>query len=368
MVLLPFSEKVNLSTKIALKEERSRLERLVQSILPPNYGLIVRTAAEGKRAAVLDAELNSLIHKWEESWAAMRKGQTPSRLLTENSRITTVIRDLLNDTFTSIHVNDNNVFDEICTYIATIAPEKEKIVKLYKGKDSIFDAFDINRQIRSSFGRVVPLRQGIYIIIEHTEALHVVDVNSGIRSKMGNGQEDNAFEVNMVVAEELARQLRLRDLGGIIVVDFIDMDTSDHRQKLFKRMQELMASDRAKHNILPLSKFGIMQITRQRVRPAMEINTSEKCPSCNGTGKISPSLLFTENIENQLAFFANEKKLKNVILEVHPFIEAFLTKGLVSRAKKWSRKYGCRLNVRIAPDLAVTQARWLDDSNQKIDV
>jgi ribonuclease G len=340
----------------------------VQSILPPNYGLIVRTAAEGKRAAVLDAELNSLIHKWEESWAAMRKGQTPSRLLTENSRITTVIRDLLNDTFTSIHVNDNNVFDEICTYIATIAPEKEKIVKLYKGKDSIFDAFDINRQIRSSFGRVVPLRQGIYIIIEHTEALHVVDVNSGIRSKMGNGQEDNAFEVNMVVAEELARQLRLRDLGGIIVVDFIDMDTSDHRQKLFKRMQELMASDRAKHNILPLSKFGIMQITRQRVRPAMEINTSEKCPSCNGTGKISPSLLFTENIENQLAFFANEKKLKNVILEVHPFIEAFLTKGLVSRAKKWSRKYGCRLNVRIAPDLAVTQARWLDDSNQKIDV
>ncbi|OQB71260.1 MAG: Ribonuclease G [Bacteroidetes bacterium ADurb.Bin139] len=368
MVLLPFSEKVNLSSKISLKEERGRLERLVQSILPPNYGLIVRTAAEGKRAAVLDIELNSLIHKWEESWSVMRKGKVPSRLLTENSRITTVIRDLLNDTFTSIHVNDNTVFEEICSYISTIAPEKEKIVKLYKGKDLIFDAFDINRQIRSSFGRVVPLRQGIYIIIEHTEALHVVDVNSGIRSKIATGQEDNAFEVNMIVAEELARQLRLRDLGGIIVVDFIDMDTADHRQKLYKRMQELMATDRAKHSILPLTKFGLMQITRQRVRPAMEINTSEKCPSCNGTGKIAPSLLFTENIENQLAFFANEKKLKNVILEVHPFVEAYLTKGFVSRAKKWSRKYGCRLNVRVAPELAVTQARWMDDNNEKIDV
>ncbi|MDD2329232.1 MAG: Rne/Rng family ribonuclease [Bacteroidales bacterium] len=368
LVLLPFSEKVNLSSKITLKEERGRLDRLVQSILPPNYGLIVRTAAEGKKAAVLDTELNSLIHKWEESWVLMRKGKTPSRLLTENSRITTVIRDLLNDTFNSIHVNDTVVFEEVCRYIATIAPEKEKIVKLYKGKDPIFDAFDINRQIRSSFGRVVPLRQGVYIIIEHTEALHVVDVNSGIRSKMGNGQEENAFEVNMVVAEELARQLRLRDLGGIIVVDFIDMDSSEHRQKLYKKMQELMATDRAKHNILPLTKFGLMQITRQRVRPAMEINTSEKCPTCNGTGKIAPSLLFTENIENQLAFFANEKKLKTVLLEVHPFIEAYLTKGLVSRAKKWSRKYGCKLNVRIAPDLAVTQARWLDDKNQKMEV
>jgi len=185
---------------------------------------------------------------------------------------------------------------------------------------------------------------------------------------MGNGQEDNAFEVNMVVAEELARQLRLRDLGGIIVVDFIDMDTADHRQKLYKRMKELMALDRAKHNILPLTKFGLMQITRQRVRPAMEINTSEKCPACNGTGKIPPSLLFTENIENQMMFFANEKKLKNVVLEVHPFIEAYLTKGLVSRARKWSRKYGCRLHVRIAPDLAVTQARWLDQNNEKIEL
>ncbi len=368
LVLLPFSEKVSLSSKITLKEERGRLDRLVQSILPPNYGLIVRTAAEGKKAAVLDSELNSLIHKWEESWTLMRKGKTPSRLLTENSRITTVIRDLLNDSFNSIHVNDNVVFEEICLYIATIAPEKEKIVKLYKGKDPIFDAFDINRQIRSSFGRVVPLKQGVYIIIEHTEALHVVDVNSGIRSKMGSGQEDNAYEVNMVVAEELARQLRLRDLGGIIVVDFIDMDSSEHRQKLYKKMQELMSTDRAKHNILPLSKFGLMQITRQRVRPAMEINTSEKCPTCNGTGKIAPSLLFTENIENQLTFFANEKKLKTVLLEVHPFIEAYLTKGLVSRAKKWSRKYGCKLNVRIAPDLAVTQARWLDDKNEKMEV
>ncbi|MFY9116210.1 MAG: Rne/Rng family ribonuclease [Bacteroidales bacterium] len=368
MVLMPFSEKVSLSSRITLKEERNRLERLVRSILPPNYGLIVRTAAEGKKAAVLDAELNALIHRWEESWSVMSRAQLPSRLLTENSRITTVIRDLLNDAFTSIHVNDQAVFDDVCAYIGTIAPEKEKIVKIYKGKDPIFDAFDINRQIRNSFGRIVPLKQGVYIIIEHTEALHVVDVNSGIRSKMGNGQENNAFEVNMMVAEELARQMRLRDLGGIIIIDFIDMDTSDHRQRLYKRMKELMSADRAKHNILPITKFGLMQITRQRVRAAMEINTSEKCPSCDGTGKISPSLLFTENIENQLSFFAREKKLKKIILEVHPFIEAYLTKGLSSRAKKWSKKYKCRLQVRINQDLAVTQARWLDENDGVIEL
>lgn len=368
MVLLPFSEKVSLSTRITLKEERNRLERLVKSILPPNYGLIVRTAAEGKKAAVLDAELNALIKRWEESWSVMSKGVLPSRLLTENSRITTLIRDLLNDSFTSIHVNDQTVFEDVCEYIGKIAPEKEKIVKLYKGKDPIFDAFDINRQIRSSFGRIVPLKQGVYIIIEHTEALHVVDVNSGIRTRMGDGQENNAFEVNMMVAEELARQMRLRDLGGIIVIDFIDMDTAEHRQKLFRRMKELMEFDRAKHNILPITKFGLMQITRQRVRQAMEINTSEKCPSCNGTGKIAPSLLFTENIENQLAFFAREKKLKKVVLEVHPFVEAYLTKGMTSKAKKWSKKYKCRLGVRVNPDLAVTQARWLDESNGIMDL
>lgn len=369
MVLLPFSEKVNLSSKITLKEERGRLERLIHSILPPNYGLIIRTAAEGKKAAVLDAELNALIHKWEDAWNGLKAGKMPSRLLTENSRITTVIRDLLNDTFTNIHVNDPSVFDEVCQYVETIAPEKEKIVKLYKGRDAIFDAFDVNKQIRSSFGRVVPLKQGIYIIVEHTEALHVVDVNSGIRTKMATGQEDNAFEVNMVVADELARQLRLRDMGGIIIVDFIDMDNPEHRLKLYKHMQELMATDRAKHNILPLTKFGLMQITRQRVRPAMEINNSERCPTCNGTGKIAPSLMFTENIENQLAFFAHERKLKKVRLEVHPFVEAYLTKGLLnSRVNKWSRKYGCKVLVSVSPDMAVTQARWLDDKNVPLEV
>lgn len=368
MVLLPFSERVSLSSKISLKEERGRLERLVHSILPPNYGLIVRTAAEGKKAAVLDAELNALIHKWEDSWDTMRQGKMPCRLLTENSRITTVIRDLLNDTFTNIQVNDSSVFDEIGQYVSTISPEQENIVKLYRGNEPIFDAFDVNKQIRSSFGRVVPLKQGIYIIVEHTEALHVVDVNSGIRSKMATGQEDNAFEVNMVVADELARQLRLRDMGGIIIVDFIDMDQPEHRLKLYKRMQELMATDRAKHNILPLTKFGLMQITRQRVRPATEVNNSEKCPTCNGTGKIAPSLLFTETIENQIAFFAHDKKMKQIRLEVHPFIEAYLTKGFISRAKKWSRKYGCKLNICVAPDLAVTQARWLDDKGQKLEV
>ncbi|MCL2502331.1 MAG: Rne/Rng family ribonuclease, partial [Bacteroidales bacterium] len=229
MVLLPFSEKVNMSSKIASKEERRRLERLIYSILPANYGLIVRTAAEGKRAAVLDAELRSLIKKWEDAWPKMEQEVVPQRLIIENSRATTIVRDLLNETFNSIHVNDEELYQEICRYIATVAPEKAKIVKLYKGNVPIFEHFEVSKQIRGSFGRVVPMKQGAYLVVEHTEALHVIDVNSGVRSKMADNQEGNAYEINRIAAEEIVRQLRLRDMGGIIVVDFIDMDVSENK-------------------------------------------------------------------------------------------------------------------------------------------
>jgi len=289
MVLIPFIDKVNISQKITSKEEKKRLERLVYSILPPNYGVIIRTAAEGKKAAVLDGELKSLIKKWEDSWPKMAKANPPQLLFTENSRTTTILRDLLNDSFSNIYINDETICNEVKDYITLIAPEQEKIVKLYKGGVPIFDHFEISKQIRSAFGKVITIKQGAYLIIEHTEALHVIDVNSGIRAKSGADQEQNAFEVNMNAAEEISRQLRLRDMGGIIIVDFIDMDHNENRVKLYKHMQDLMQSDRAKHNILPITRFGLMQITRQRVRPATEINTSESCPTCNGTGKISSS-------------------------------------------------------------------------------
>ncbi len=367
MVLIPFSDKVHISQKIVSREERKRLERLVYSILPPNYGVIIRTAAQGKKAAVLDGELKSLIKKWEDSWAKIAKSNPPQLLFTENSRTTTILRDLLNDSFSNIYINDENVANEVKDYISVIAPEQEKIVKFYKGEEPIFDHFDVSKQIKGAFGKVVPIKQGAYLVIEHTEALHVIDVNSGIRAKSGIDQEQNAFDVNMHSADEIARQLRLRDMGGIIIVDFIDMETSDHRIKLLKHMIDLMEKDRAKHNILPVTKFGLMQITRQRVRPTTEITTNEVCPSCNGTGKISSTVIVDETIERELAFYVKEKGYKKFVLKVNPVLEAYLKKGLFSIVRKWSFKYKCNIKLIASTDNSLLEVTWLDKNREKID-
>ena len=365
LVLLPFADKVSISQKISSREEKKRLERLVYSILPPNYGVIIRTAAEGKRAAVLDAELKSLIKKWEDSWPLMAKNKGVQLLFTENSRTTTILRDLLNDSFTNIYVNDESVFKEVDDYVTMISPEQEKIVKLYKGHEPIFDHFEVSRQIKGSFGRIVSIKSGAYLVIEHTEALHVVDVNSGIRAKQKD-QENNAFEVNKNAAEEIARQLRLRDMGGIVIIDFIDMDDSAHRLQLYKYMQELMAGDRAKHTVLPLTKFGLMQITRQRVRPATEINTTEVCPACNGTGKVGPTILFDEAVERQLAYYVKERHVDSFLLRVSPIFEAYLTKGFNSIRRKWCRKYGCKIKIEGDTDYSILQATWCNAEGEPI--
>ena len=365
LVLLPFADKVSISQKISSREEKKRLERLVYSILPPNYGIIIRTAAEGKRAAVLDAELKSLIKKWEDSWPLMAKNKGVQLLFTENSRTTTILRDLLNDSFTNIYVNDESVFKEVDDYVTMISPEQEKIVKLYKGHEPIFDHFEVSRQIKGSFGRIVSIKSGAYLVIEHTEALHVVDVNSGIRAKQKD-QENNAFEVNKNAAEEIARQLRLRDMGGIVIIDFIDMDDSAHRLQLYKYMQELMAGDRAKHTVLPLTKFGLMQITRQRVRPATEINTTEVCPTCNGTGKVGPTILFDEAVERQLAYYVKERGVDSFLLRVSPIFEAYLTKGFNSIRRKWCRKYGCKIKIEGNTDYSILQATWCNAEGEPI--
>ena len=311
-----------------------------------------------------------MIEKWEGGCRKLVGSKPPQLLFTENSKTTTILRDLLNDSFTSVEVNDQDTFYEIRDYIRTIAPEKEKIVKLYKGDQSIMDAFDVTRQIKGSFGKVVPLKQGAYLVIEHTEALNVVDVNSGIRVKKGVEQEENTFEVNLHAADEIARQMRLRDLGGIVIVDFIDMDDGEHRVKLFKHMQELMQSDRAKHNILPLTKFGLMQITRQRVRPATEIKVNEKCPMCHGTGEIAPSLLADEALERQLAYYTKERNINSFILTVNPLLEAYLTKrkGLFhSIVKDWCRKYSCTIRLKTDSEFPLLHSLWSDKNGEPLD-
>ncbi|MBQ0006631.1 MAG: Rne/Rng family ribonuclease [Alistipes sp.] len=367
IVLLPFSDKVSISQKISSKEEKKRLERLMYSILPPNYGVIVRTAAQGKKAADLDNELNVLVKKWEDSWPRIAAGKFPKLLFTENSKTTTILRDLLNDTFENIYVNDEQVFEEIKNYIDWILPEREKIVKLYKGAEPIMDHFEVTRQIKSAFGKVVPIKQGAYLVIEHTEALHVVDVNSGTRVKTGKDQEQNAFDVNCHAADEIARQLKLRDMGGIVIVDFIDMDKAENRANLLKHMQELMATDRAIHNILPLAKFGLMQITRQRVRPATEINTQETCPTCHGTGKVASSILIEDTIERQLASIVSGRKEKKMIMLVNTLVEAYLTKGLFnSIVRKWKKKYPCSINVRPDSGKGILDFEFLSVKGEKL--
>jgi len=345
IVLLPFSDKVSVSQKIESNEEKNRLKTLLKSIKPNNYGIIVRTVAEGRKVKDLDSELRNLVRKWEASFEYLRGIKPPQLFLGELKRTSTILRDILNVQFNNIYVNDDIIYKEIKEYIVTIAPEKEKIVKLYKGAAPIFEHFGVEKQIKASFGKTVSFKNGAYLIIEHTEALHVIDVNSGNRAKTAGDQETNAVQVNLAAADEIARQLRLRDMGGIIVIDFIDMQTAEHKQKVNDKMKEAMSSDRAKHSILPLSKFGIMQITRQRVRPEMHISTNEKCPTCGGTGEISPSILFVDKMENTILNLLATQKHSKLILKIHPYIASYLKKGIFSwRLKLWLRTR-CRIKI-----------------------
>ena len=369
MVLMPFQEKVSVSTKIKKGEERTRLKQLVQSIKPKNFGVIVRTSAEGKRVAELDSEMKILLKRWEDAITTVQKTtERPKIVFEETSRAVALIRDLFNTTYDGIHVNDETVFDQVKDYVGLIAPEKVGIVKLYKGTVPIFDNFNVTKQVKSAFGKTVNYKRGAYLIIEHTEAMHVVDVNSGNRTKAENGQEQNALEVNLGAADELARQLRLRDMGGIIIVDFIDMNLAEDRQMLYERMCKNMQKDRARHNILPLSKFGLMQITRQRVRPAMDVNVEETCPTCFGKGKIKSSILFTDQLESKIDRMVNKIGIKKFNLHVHPYVAAYINQGIISMKRKWQMKYGMGINVIPSQKLAFLQYEFYDRKGNFIDM
>lgn len=342
MVLIPFADGVMVSQKIKREAERSRLKQLLLSIKPQGFGIIVRTVAEDKRAAELDNELRLLVQRWEDTVKSLQKKEPVSLVSEEIGRTIGIIRDVLSPDFTSIQVNDQGVYDEVRQYLELVAPESAKIVKLYEGTQPIFDKFDITRQMKTGLGRVVGFKHGGYLIIDRTEALFSIDVNSGSK-KIFEDQEENAYQFNMLAAEELAHQLRLRDIGGIIIVDFIDMDSKEHQQQLYDYMRKLMERDRARHNVLPLSKFGLMQITRQRVRPAVEMEVMEVCPTCMGKGKVQPTLLFTDQVQEEIEHFT-EHFGKRLRLHLHPFVYSYATRGLFSSlANQWRRKFGVRV-------------------------
>ena len=365
MVLVPFSNKVSVSQKIQSNEEKKRLKKLVQSIKPAGFGVIIRTVAEGRKVAELDADIKFLYKKWQLLFKQSKKVSPPSKVLGELGRTASLLRDVLNDDFISIFVNDEKLFTDIKEYIATISPKQEKIVKFYSGNIPLFQKFQIERQIKSSFGKTVTMRKSTYLVIEHTEAMHVIDVNSGKRVNSKQDQEANALEVNLIAAEEVARQLRLRDMGGIIVVDFIDMYNGENRKKLYEALLAFMSDDKAKHHILPPSRFGLIEITRQRVRPELNIETKEGCPSCKGTGKIEASILLIDEIEQKLAKAID--KSNTIVLKTHPFVASYINKGWFKNIRRtWAREFGCKLKVEEDTTYHLLQYRFFNDHKKVI--
>ena len=368
LILIPFNDKISVSQKIKSSEEKVRLRRLIESVKPANFGVIIRTSAENKRVAELNNELRALLKCWEDSVAKAQLSEVPSLIYEEDSRAVSVIRDIFSPSFENIYVNDAEVFDQISHYVNLIASDRKDIVKLYTDDTPIFDHFNITKQIKTSFGKTVSFKSGAYLIIESTEALHVIDVNSGNRSKSSTSQENNALDVNLRAADEIARQLRLRDMGGIIVIDYIDMAQAEHRQALYDHMREVMANDRARHNILPLSKFGLMQITRQRVRPALDIVTAESCPSCHGKGEVQPSLLFTDVLKDKIDYLFHSLKVTQFTMYVHPFVDAYLKKGIISEYNRWRMEYGFKFKIVADQSLAYLEYRVIDKNKNEIDL
>lgn len=364
VVVTPFNDIVAVSRKIHSSDERKRLHKIVEAIKPKNLGVIVRTAAEGKNTAELHDDINHLVATWKEIQKNLKNANPPVKILGEKDKTTSILRDLLNADFNRIVVNDKNIYQDARAYIQKVAPDKADIVSYHQNGSPIFDIFGITKQVKASFGKTVTLASGAYLVIEHTEALHVIDVNSGYKSVSAN-QEENALQTNLEAAAEIARQLRLRDIGGIIVVDFIDMKLPDNKRKLAEAMEQFMKADRAKHSILPISKFGLMQITRQRMRPEVTINTQEICPGCGGSGKVSSSLILEDEIEKNLNYLIMQKH-RGLSLVVHPIMEAYLRKGLPSRRMKWSWKYKQKINVKSDSNYQLTEYRFFDANEEEI--
>ena len=366
VVVTPFNEIVAVSKKIHSAEERKRLHKIVEAIRPKNFGVIVRTAAEGKKTAELHEDLSALVETWKAIQKNLRNAVAPAKIMSEQDKTTSILRDLLNEDFNRIIVNDKNIYNDTRNYILKIAPDKADIVSQYHNGLPIFDQYGITKQVKAAFGKTVNLNSGAYLIIEHTEALHVIDVNSGYKS-VSASQEENALQTNLEAAEEISRQLRLRDIGGIIVVDFIDMKLPDNRRRLQDAMEQFMRPDRAKHAVLPISKFGLMQITRQRMRPEVNINTAETCPSCNGTGKITSTLLLEDEIEKRISYLATHQH-KNLLMMVHPIVYSHITKGWFFRnlRTRWAKKHKITLEVQPNTNYQITEFRFFDQQEEEI--
>lgn len=368
MILMPFSDDVAISRKFKSGNEKRKLKKLLLDVKPNNCGIIVRTAAEGVAFDKLKAELDRLMNRWDELARALIGSRPPKKVLSEMDRTSSVLRDILSIGFDRIFVDDKQTEKEVSNYLAEHLPEKKDILHYRSPKGGIFEAFGIERQIKAAFGRNVNLSNGAYIVIEHTEALHSIDVNSGSQRLNTNSPEETALQINLEAAREVARQLRLRDIGGIIVIDFIDMRRQENRRQVHNVLVEEMSRDRVKHAVLAMSRFGLMQVTRQRARPEVTVQTDETCPSCGGTGKIGPTVLMDEQVEKNVAFLLGEGKAKKLKLVTNPYLAAYLKQGGMFRSRqwKWYRKYNKWIPIEASNKLPFTSVSYVDADGEEL--
>jgi ribonuclease G len=365
IILMPFSSDVSVSRKFTSNEEKKRIRQLLEGICPANVGIIVRTAAEGVEFEKLKNEFDGLMAKWDKLSQELMGSAPPLKVLSEMDRTTSILRDMLSIGFEAIYTDDQEVYNDLGAYLQQNLPEQRRILNLKKTRTDLFEHLGIEKQIKSSFGKNVNMSNGSYLVIEHTEALHVVDVNSGSQRSQ-NSPEENALAINLEACSEIARQLRLRDMGGIIVVDFIDQKNMENRRRVSSALQMEMSKDRARHTILPMSRFGLIQITRQRVRPEVSIVTEEVCPSCNGTGKIGPTLLLADQIETNIDYLIRKGKVNQLTLAAHPFVISYYREGWPSRRQKWWWKYKKWVKLDAQSSLPLTTVKYLDEHGEEI--
>lgn len=351
LVLLPFDGKIGLSKKITSFKEKRRLRKIVQTILPEGFGVIIRTVAEGKEDAALRQDLEDLISTWREIEQSVKSEQPPALLYKDMSTTSSVIRDLFSNDVTRVVVDSKKLHKEIRAYIKYTSPQLLDKIELHRERQPIFDTFGIEKEIEASLSRKVWLKSGGYIIIDPTEAMVVIDVNSG-RYAAKKEQELNSLRTDLEAARELCRQLRLRDIGGIIVVDFIDLDDEKNKRKVYEELRKEFRRDRAKVTVLPMTEFGLVQITRQRIRQNIIHSFTEKCPACNGTGIVQSKTTTLNQLERWVHRYRRETRSLRVMVKVHPEMAIMLTHGFPSRLTRMMAKY--RIFVKLEPDPAVT--------------
>ncbi|MBN1300985.1 MAG: Rne/Rng family ribonuclease [Melioribacteraceae bacterium] len=358
-VLLPFDNKIGISKKVIDYRERRRLRKIAREIIPNNCGLIVRTAAKDQLEEAVAGDLKFLVSTWNDIQNTIKNSSPPSLVHEDLSTTVSVIRDLFTPDVSKIFIDSKKMFKEIRDYVQFIQPEYANRVEYYKSATPIFEEFNIEEQIKGLLGRRVPLPSGGHIVIEHTEAMVVIDVNSG-RYAAKKDQELNSLKTDLEASREIVRQLRLRDIGGLIVVDFIDLEDEKNRKKIYDELRKEFKKDRAKIAMLPMTEFGLMQITRERVRENILQSMHEPCPYCNGTGLVTKKSNLIHEIEEWLKRYKQDKRSAPLTLRVHPSLGSELRKGKISFFTKMRFRFVFRLKLEEDEKIGIQSFQFIE--------